>query len=116
MTKRDGVIFAYLTEMLNVVENKLSRFLMHLMKLKNTECSSSKKCTEMCLLQPANLRPSLNKQALMIQLRLWYVHCETVSLCLTPHIIQVKQESVGGGREPEETRSPRAAKAKIQRQ
>lgn len=33
----------------NLIENKLSHFLMHLIKHKNTECSSSKKCTEMFL-------------------------------------------------------------------
>lgn len=92
----------------NLIESK-AHFIMHLIHLKNTECSLSKKCTEMIC---SNLQVSLDKQALMIQFSLWYVHCETVSLCLTPHIIQVKQECGGGGREPEETGSPKSAKPK----
>lgn len=46
------------------------------------------------------------EQALLIHPSLWYVSCETVSLCMTP--IQVKQECAGGGREPEETGLHRA--------
>lgn len=54
-----------------------------------------------------NLRAIFDiKQALLIHPSLWYVSCETVSLCMTP--IQVKQECAGGGREPEETGLHRA--------